>query len=289
MGGTVPAGPRRVLVTGAGGKTGELALKKLAADQSLIASGTARTEASATEVKRKTGASCEVCDVRNSTSVEAALNGVETLVILSSATPKPNKLKLLGYFARKFCCCDKEAKMGEAFEYPQMPQQVDWEGVKLLIDSAKKNNVQHVVLVGSMGGTKPDHFLNKMGDGNILLWKRKAEMYLIDSGLNYTIIHPGGLLPHMGSKVVPGGERELVVGIDDELMDRKSRCIPREDVAEVVLKCVLDPVSSAGRSFDICYNEPDKSKVWDGNIKTLLEGLGNRNCDYSNPKHPILQ
>jgi uncharacterized protein YbjT (DUF2867 family) len=28
----------------------------------------------------------------------------------------------------------------------------------------------------------------------ILLWKRRAERYLIDSGLNYTIIHPGGLI-----------------------------------------------------------------------------------------------
>jgi hypothetical protein len=26
----------------------------------------------------------------------------------------------------------------------------------------------------------------------LLQWKRKAEQYLIASGLNYTIIHPGG-------------------------------------------------------------------------------------------------
>jgi hypothetical protein len=28
--------------------------------------------------------------------------------------------------------------------------------------------------------------------GNVLLWKRKAEMYLIESGVDYTIVHPGG-------------------------------------------------------------------------------------------------
>ena len=39
-----------------------------------------------------------------------------------------------------------------------------------------------------------DNFLNTIGDGMILLWKRRAERYLIDSGLNYTIIHPGGLI-----------------------------------------------------------------------------------------------
>merc|ERR1711953_615628 len=94
-----------------------------------------------------------------------------------------------------------------------------------------------------MGDTKPDHFLNTMGGGNILLWKRKAELYLMKSGLPYTIIHPGGLLPHFGNKLVPGGQRELLVGVNDVLMDNpvESRCIPREDLAEVVVQCSLAP------------------------------------------------
>jgi hypothetical protein len=45
-----------------------------------------------------------------------------------------------------------------------------------------------------MGVTQPDNFLNTLGNGKILLWKRKSEEYLIASGLNYTIIHPGGLI-----------------------------------------------------------------------------------------------
>merc|ERR1712048_731588 len=109
--------------------------------------------------------------------------------------------------------------------YPkgQEPERVDWDGGKILIDAAQQVGVKHVVYVGSMGGTKTDHFLNKMGDGNILLWKRKAEMYLMRSGLAYTIIHPGGLLPHMGSKVVPGGQRELILGVDDSMMDNPTK------------------------------------------------------------------
>lgn len=35
--------------------------------------------------------------------------------------------------------------------------------------------------------------LNALGNGQILVWKRKAEEYLIASGLTYTILHPGGL------------------------------------------------------------------------------------------------
>jgi hypothetical protein len=70
--------------------------------------------------------------------------------------------------------------------------QVDWKGQKAQIDAAKAAGLEHVVLVSSMGGTNPDNNLNKIGDGNILMWKRKAEIYLVKSGLPYTIIHPGG-------------------------------------------------------------------------------------------------
>lgn len=72
-----------------------------------------------------------------------------------------------------------------------MPQ-VDWVGQKAQIDAAKAAGVKQVVLVSSMGGTDPENALNKLGDGNILQWKRKAEQYLMASGLTYTIIHPGG-------------------------------------------------------------------------------------------------
>ena len=56
-----------------------------------------------------------------------------------------------------------------------------------------------------MGGTQPDNFINTIGkiegdekSSRILLWKRKAEEYLIASGIPYTIIHPGGLTDKSG-------------------------------------------------------------------------------------------
>ncbi len=73
--------------------------------------------------------------------------------------------------------------------------QIDWLGQKAQIDAAKEAGVKKVVLISSMGGTDENHPLNKLGNGNILIWKRKAEEYLINSGgMNYTIIHPGGLI-----------------------------------------------------------------------------------------------
>lgn len=70
--------------------------------------------------------------------------------------------------------------------------QVDWIGQKVQIDAAKAAGVKQLVLISSMGGTQPDNMLNKIADGNILLWKRRAEQYLVASGVPYTIIHPGG-------------------------------------------------------------------------------------------------
>jgi hypothetical protein len=42
------------------------------------------------------------------------------------------------------------------------------------------------------------HLHAQMADGKILVWKAKAEDYLMKSGLTYTIIHPGGLIDKPG-------------------------------------------------------------------------------------------
>ncbi len=120
----------------------------------------------------------------------------------------------------------------------QNPEAADWLGQKAQIDAAVAAGVKKVVLVSSMGGTQEDNRLNKLGEqegGNILIWKRKAEKYLIASGLEYTIIHPGGLTDEAG------GERELVVDVDDRLLERKQRSIPRADVAELSVQCIALP------------------------------------------------
>lgn len=61
-----------------------------------------------------------------------------------------------------------------------------------------------VVLVSSMGICDAENRLNKIGDGNILIWKRRAEKYLIGKGFqSFTIIHPGGLLD-LPVRLAPG-------------------------------------------------------------------------------------
>ena len=92
--------------------------------------------------------------------------------------------------------------------------------------------------------------------GNILLWKRKAEKFLIGlcrgTSMSYTIIHPGGLIDK------PGGEREIVVGVDDKLLMEKVRNIPREDVATVCVEA-LTREEAKNRSFDIICRSPEET------------------------------
>jgi uncharacterized protein YbjT (DUF2867 family) len=99
-----------------------------------------------------------------------------------------------------------------------------------------------------MGGTNEQHPLNRMANGNILIWKRRAEAYLIDSGLDYTIIRAGGLQDQ------PGGQRELIVGKDDTLLahppDGIPTAIPRAEVAEVVVQALLAP-AARNKAFDV--------------------------------------
>jgi uncharacterized protein YbjT (DUF2867 family) len=60
--------------------------------------------------------------------------------------------------------------------------------ISVVICTAKEVGAKQIVLVGSMGGTDVNHPLNSIGNGKILVWKRKAEQYLADSGIPYTII-----------------------------------------------------------------------------------------------------
>lgn len=181
-------------------------------------------------------------DIKDKSILESAVTGCNALVILTSAVPK-------------MVAPPSDGKPPQ-FEYEAggMPEQVDYYGQKNQIDAAKQAGVEQIVLVGSMGGTNRNHPLNRMGNGNILIWKRKAEQYLIDSGIDYTIIRAGGLLN------APGGVRELIVGQDDALLnnppDGIPTSIPREDVATVVLKALTE-ANARNKAFDIISRPED--------------------------------
>ena len=202
------AAPRRVAVTGAGGQTGQLAFRRmLARRDEFDPIGIVRNAARRDELVEKgvPADNVRIADVTDANAILEALEGCEALLIGSSA-----KVATLEFDTGVIDPATGRPKLG----FPKgHPYEVDWLGQKHQIDGAKKCGCKHVVICSSMGGTNPEHMLNGLGreesdppsKGNILQWKRKAEKYLIESGLTYTIIHPGGLVDK------PGGCRELVV------------------------------------------------------------------------------
>lgn len=242
--------PSIVLVTGAGGRTGSIVYKKLKErSEQYVARGLVRTE----ESKEKIGGAEDVFvgDIRESESIVPAIQGIDSLIILTSAVPKmkpgsdPSKGRPEFYF-----------------EDGAFPEQVDWIGQKNQIDAAKAAGVKQIVLVGSMGGTNLNHPLNSLGNGNILVWKRKAEQYLADSGVPYTIIRAGGLQDK------EGGVRELLVGKDDELLQTETRTIARADVAEVCIQA-LQYEEAQFKAFDLA-SKPEGTGTPANDFKALF-------------------
>lgn len=290
--------PLQVLVTGASGRTGFLTFTKLReAEKDFYVRGLVHSTKGAKKLQttgaslgdsdsikasnkkmREMGMPAEdeepeiyIGDICDRSTYNEAMQDIDALVILTSGVPKLRKREVFKTVIAKLFGRQRMPK----FYYDQMPEQVDWLGCKEQIDCAKEAGVEHIVLVGSMGVSPqkntPDNTLNKIGDGNILVWKAKAEEYLMNSGVTYSIIHPGGLTNK------PGGERELVLGVDDSLLDDfeklgATRSIPREDVANLVVEALKNKDLVANKSFDVVSKEVGAGTVtsdWKALFKTL--------------------
>lgn len=114
---------------------------------------------------------------------------------------------------------------------PKDGERADYLGNKNLIDAALKAGVQKFILVSSIGSGNsavalPPQAMQTLAP--VLVEKEKAEQHLIDSGLTYTIIRPGGLKsePATGNGVL----------IEDYKI---AGTIHRPDVAQLVCRCLF--------------------------------------------------
>ena len=277
-----PAG-RIVLVSGAGGQLGSIVVNKLLqSSQAYDVRALVRSEGSSVKLDGRLGPNARnarphvFCgDIMDPSSLTGPMQDARALIITTSAAAKLDSFALSKMYLAKMMG-DGEAKMKYSYPPGGSPEAVDWVGQKNQIDAAVACGVEHVVLVGGMGGTRPAHFLNRIGDGNILIWKRKAEEFLMASGLSYTIIHAGEPADFEDYEA-PGGERQLFVATDDALLDDKDKnAIPREDVAEVCVQSLHTP-AALNRSFDLGSAEPGIGEAFKS-LDSLLGELGGRNC-----------
>ncbi|WP_088893354.1 SDR family oxidoreductase [Leptolyngbya ohadii] len=112
---------------------------------------------------------------------------------------------------------------------PTGPYKVDYEGTKNLVDVAKEKGIEQFVMVSSLCTSQLLHPLNLFW--LILVWKKRAEEYLQQSGLTYTIVRPGGLKNEDNTDAI-------VMSKADTLFDGS---IPRTKVAQVCVEALTQP------------------------------------------------
>ncbi len=111
----------------------------------------------------------------------------------------------------------------------------DYHGTRNVVDAAREAGVQRHILVTAIGsgdsrgavGPKVLQFL-----GPVLEEKTLGENYLMASGLEYTILRPGGMTNNPASGTAIRTEDRNVMGV-----------ISRTDLARLVVGCLDDPLT----------------------------------------------
>jgi uncharacterized protein YbjT (DUF2867 family) len=160
---------------------------------------------------RASGGDPVVCDLEadDDTAIAEAVSGADAIVFAAGAGPGSG---------------------------PQRKGTMDLGGAVKLIAAAKATGIRRYVIVSSINAD-PDH----PGDDTFSVYLRakgEADAELAASGLEYTIVRPGGLTNDPGTGRVKAGD------------DVGSGQIPRDDVA-AVLAAVLHEPDTVGRTFEL--------------------------------------
>jgi uncharacterized protein YbjT (DUF2867 family) len=159
---------------------------------------------------RAAGIEPVICDLENEGDLAAAVRGADAVVFAAGAGPGSGD-------ARK--------------------RTVDFGGAVKLIEAAKAEGISRYLIVSSMGADKAPEDGSE-GFGAYLQAKFEADEALRASGLDYTVVRPGGLTDDEGTGLVTIAE------------STGRGQIPRADVAAVFVAC-LDEPGTIGKSFDL--------------------------------------
>ena len=207
----------RVAVTGASGKTGWRVV-----DEALARGFEVRAIVRPDSVLPPGLGAAEIhrLQLRDGPALQDALRDCDALVIATGARPS---IDLLG------------------------PLKVDALGVRQQLEACRAVGLKRVVLVSSLCAGRWLHPLNLFG--LILVWKRLGEQWLEQSGLEVTIVRPGGLKEAEEDMAA----QELRFSGADQQQDGS---LPRRLVARVCLDALAVP-ASVGRIVEITSAVPD--------------------------------
>jgi uncharacterized protein YbjT (DUF2867 family) len=197
-----------IAIAGGHGKIA-LILGGLLAEHGDTARGLIRNPDQADDL-RSAGVEPVVCDLESESDVGSAVRGADAVVFAAGAGPGSGD-------ARK--------------------RTVDLGGAVKLVEAAKAEGVSRYLIVSSMGADKAPEDGSE-GFGAYLQAKFEADEAVRASGLDYTVVRPGGLTEDPGT------------GMVRIAADTGRGQIPRADVAAVLLAC-LDTPSTIGQRFDL--------------------------------------
>jgi uncharacterized protein YbjT (DUF2867 family) len=155
-----------------------------------------------------------ICDLEGDGDVAAAIRGADAVVFAAGAGPGSGD-------ARK--------------------ETMDKGGAVKLIEAAKAEGISRYLIVSAMGAKEAPED-GAEGFGAYLRAKFEADEALRTSGLDYTVVRPGGLTDDDGTGLVTIAE------------STERGEIPRADVAAVLVAC-LDDDGTVGKSFDLVGGE----------------------------------
>src|SRR6201996_7716690 len=159
---------------------------------------------------RAAGIDPVVCDLEGDGDVAAAIRGADAVVFAAGAGPGSGD-------ARK--------------------STMDLGGAVKLVEAAKAEGICRYLIVSAMGADKAPED-GAEGFGAYLRAKFEADEAVRASGLDYTVVRPGGLTDDPGTGLV-------------RIAASTGRGqIPRADVAAVFVAC-LDEPGTIGKSFDL--------------------------------------
>jgi uncharacterized protein YbjT (DUF2867 family) len=196
-----------VVVAGGHGKVG-IRLLRLLAGGGHRARGLIRNPDHASDLE-EIGAEAVLCDIEALDDISGCCEGADAVVFAAGAGP------------------------GSGAERKRT---VDYGGAVKLIEAARRNGIDRYVMVSAISAGRPGEWSEQMRP--YYEAKADADSRLSESGLDHTIVRPGGLTDDPGTGLVR-------VGTDLERGD-----IPREDVAAVLL-AVLETPSSIGKTFEL--------------------------------------
>jgi uncharacterized protein YbjT (DUF2867 family) len=196
----------KILVVGSTGTLGAAAVEAaLTAGHTVVAMTRDRNSRCAQRL-RVAGARLCIADLKNPTSLDAAVRGITSVIVTATAT--------------------LSRREGDSLEA------VDGLGLQSLITACLQNGVRHVVLVSFSRGIDADTPLSR--------FKRAAERRLENSGMEYTILLPSYfpekfLTPLVGFDIQSGRVRVYGDGT------RPIGYVSTSDVARFAALCASDP------------------------------------------------